>query len=700
MTQAITVYSRIDEVIYCSMELLVELGLSYATIEMGYRRGANHWQSIQDPNDNRRRLIAYAPMKEKYKQLVKSKYGDPYAVIKQQFFEQMLCYDPLDAKLIDSFRTAKMEQLSLAKRKAYKKAAALLAYLADLPRLTKAVLKNLGFENAKAFWKAVYQFIKNQDIKLPASPRLKVKIGEYKEQGAAALIHDGYNNDNGKKFNERATKVLVKLMRDQHGRKFSGKEVWRQFKAVAKQHQLGEQFETITYQCIWQHIKATESLWYGERHGHKEAMLNRQIVINQRRPSQPHFQWQIDGTPSPLWFYDAMRKRLDKLYVVVVMDSYSNAIVGYSIGKTENMNMVFDAMKMAIKTQGVSPNELRSDNGSAMKGGETVELLRNLGINFKPSKVGRARARSIEAQQGEWMENAAQYFYSRSGANITARTMDSRQNADKTKQNYKSYPDEQELVGQLRESIALYNNWQRDGKPTRAEMLKEPAPLARKVDAYEVLDQFYVFRKKGKKYTPYHLKAEGWTMEVAKKEYRYLPQVASAAEMATFMNRHINLTKFYIKYDPSDLEQVGIYTLPNDAPEESAEYFRLLTWATIKGKAAQYQGDASDEEKEQYRYLREVQKEQEQQVKEALEAHEQDLQAHNILSGGIDIKTVRKDDYNAAKIELQRLAALGYGSTTLNQEQEQYLDVEVEEEEPIADAYDSDFDISSLLDFE
>lgn len=691
----------INDGLYVSFEALESIGIKGSTIWNGTYRSSQNWQSIPDPQDARRRLIAYEPLADKYKQMIHARYGDPYEWLKVQFISDRLVEREEDIQAINEYRTEQGEQLSQNKRKAYRKACSLLAFLDELPRLSKSVVKGFGFSSASDFWESVYQYIKGHNICLPSSARLKRKLKEYQKVGAIAVFHGGLGNKNSRKIDKTALSIIVKLMQDEYGRKFSKKEVWRQFKAMAKKHEIG--IEDITYQCVWKHINQYEHLWYAGRHGNKEFMLKKELVINQEKASQPHLQWQIDGTPDPLWYYDPIRKTLDKLYVMVVMDSHSDAIVGYAIGESETMNLVFAALKMAIKVHGVKPHELRSDNGSAMKGGETRALIHQLGIRFKPSKVGRARARTIEREQGGWMHNACQYFINKSGANITAHSMDAKQNAEKVKLHYKDYPNREELIEQLHLSIALHNNWKIEGKPTRKERLNEPCPDARTVDIHEIMEQFYVYRKKGSKYMTYRISPDGLTMQVAKQEYKYLPQVANAAEMANFINKHSNYTKFYVKYDPSDLEQVALYRLPESAPKEDEEYFRFVEWATIKTKAKQYEGDASDEDKKLLEFYQEVQKAQSTEVQKELEQQRTELEALNILAGAIDIQDVRKDDYNAAKIDVQRLQALGYTNTTLNQDQEQYLEPietieETQKDTDEVDLYNGDFDISSLLD--
>lgn len=689
----------IDEVLYVSFECLVHLGIPVDTIKSNIRRTSPNWVAIPHPQDARKRLIAYEPLRTKYKQLVVNRFGDPYTYVRLRFIDNKLVYRDIDWATITEYRTDTGLALPKRKQLEYKESCGLLAYLDTVAqgRLNRQVVRAQGFDTVKVFWESVYQYIKGRSMTLPASRRIKTKLQEYRDVGAYAVIHSNYSNSHRTKIDDTAQTILVKLMRDQYGRKFSKKEVWRQFRSLSKQHNLG--LDSISYVCLWSHINATEHLWYGERHGQKEYMLNKTVSINQRKVSQPHLQWQIDGTQDPLWYYDEQLKTINKLYSVVVMDSHSDAIVGYSLGTSETQNLVFSAIKMAIQVHSAKPHELRSDKGSANTGAETKNLLRNLGVRFKPSKVGNARARTVEREQGHWMKNVLTYFKNKSGQNITAGSMDSRQNSDKVKANYKDYPRKAELIEQLHLSFQLHNHWEMPNGGTRKELLEDETPDLRTVNALDIVELFYVFRRKGRKFIKYPFTIEGISMQVSGKLYRYVPQTTDPREMADFFATHENQTKFYVKYDPSDLSQIALYVLP-DGKEEVEEELRFLTWAVTKAKSAQYLPEATDEEKEAYRFYRQVQREQQQRAIETLDEHEQLLESMNILNGGIDMRQARKEEYNKAKLEVDRLRALGHiQKETHEQQQQQYLPNTDDADDDNDNLYDDDeFDFSSLLD--
>ena len=646
--------------LYIRFSALVELGVPETTIKDGALRGDSGWHLTPDPQDSRARLVAYEPLRTKYKTLIQEKYGCPYRFAKMAMIEQAI---PLinneDRNIIDGYELPGGQRLSTKEREKYKRAARVLAYLSELPRLSKSIANSWGFDSADDFWVTVRNYIKKNKIALPTSRRLEAKVREYQEKRAIVVIHEGrYGNKNGEKLNELHRLLLAELMADP--RKFSIAEVSRQFMAIAEEKGW-EDAANVTYQAIFRQVKKMRGEWELNRHGEKWDMLNREIVINQRKASAPNIQWQIDGTPAALWYFNLKTKQLEKLYVVSVIDSHSDAIIGYAFGYTETTQLIAEALKMAIQLQGAVPYEIRSDKGSSLMSGETKALFKNLGCVFKPTTTGRARAKSVEGAQRWWMQRDSVYYFNRSGMNVTAKTQDAMPNPDALKENLSKFPTStNELMAQIMESIALYNKRKRRDGLSPAEKQRDEQPNKREFNATHLLEYFGMFRKKGKKLTKYRFSNEGLEMQVQKHGFRYLPAVETTDELAAFMNQHSYTTEFYVKYDPTDLEEIGLYSLPIGA-EETESSLRFECYASLKQLAAQVQSEASDEEKATLKHYRETQKAQKEQKVESGDRRKAMLQAHNVLAGAIQIENVHKDSLNKAKIEVQRLMTLGYG---------------------------------------
>lgn len=646
--------------LYVLFNTLVELGIPADSIRKGVQRGQLQWQAIEAPMDRRVRLLKYAVLPERVKRLVIDRFGCPIRFAKFSMIASVL--QPLPFNIEEQIRKFKpngSSQLSYEEQQRYRVAA---QFIEALINLENRDLAPMGFSQKADLWTTAYAYIKAKKIVLPASRRLKAKIRAYKKEGALALIPTKrYGNQNSKKIGRVQEALLVELMAD--SRKFSAAEVHRQFQAISKSEGWG--LESLSYQTVYNHIRRLKGRWEKERHGDKWYMLNREMVINQRKASRPNIEWQIDGTPAALWYFNENSKNLEKIYTVSVMDSHSEAIIGYAFGKTETTQLVAEALRMAIQVQGAIPLQLKSDKGSAMTSGETQNLLKNLGIEFIPSATGRARAKSIENAQRWWMQLDSVYYHNRSGMNLTTKTQDSRINPEALRKKLGDFPrSEAEVILQLAESIHLYNNRVRakDGKsPSHRQQAEEqPRPFAPE----RLVEAFGMFRKKGKKLRKYRFTEEGLKMQIAGDIFKYLPDT----EVAAFLNKHANITEFYVKYDPTDVEQIALYTLPLTAAEEREEELRFHSYAVLKQLAPQVQAEASKEELATLARYRKVQKEQHQLLQRQKEERAELLANLSLLQGGIDLKTVRKDEYNNAKLELERYQLLGLGRTVLAEE--------------------------------
>lgn len=646
--------------LFIRFSAMVSMGVALTTITDGLQREDKHWQAIPDPEDARARLIKYEPLRSEYKKLIQEKYGCPYRYAKVALIAENI--SPLtdeDRNIIDNYKLPNGCGFSESESNKWKQAARVLAWLSGMGRLCKLIVKRWGFDSAEDFWLSVKTYIKTEGIALPTSRRLEEKVREYAEKKALAAIQEGrYGNKNGEKINDLHKAVLAELMAD--SRKFSIAEVCRQFMAIAEAKGW-DKAVNVTYQAVYMHVKKMAGQWELQRHGEKWFMLNRELIINQRKASEPNLQWQIDGTPAALWYYNQQSKQLEKLYTVSVLDSHSDAIIGYAFGYSETTQLVAEALKMAIQLQGAVPYEIRSDKGSALMSGETKALFNSLGIEFKPTSTGRARAKSVEIAQRWWIQRDSVYYVNRSGMNVTAKTQDSMPNPDALRANLEKFPlTTSELMAQIMESIALYNNRKGDDGRSKADKQLDEQPNRREFNVEHMIRYFGVFRKKGKQLLKYRFTGEGLEMQVRKQTFRYLPDTESSEECAAFLNEHSFTTDFYVKYDPTDFEQVALYVLPA-SEAETEQNLRFHSYATLKQLAAQVQKEASDQEKKAFAEMRKTQKAQHEENRKLSEQRKAMLEAHNVLAGALQIENVHKDTLNKAKIEVQRMMSLGYG---------------------------------------
>lgn len=648
----------IESCVYLEIVDLVFLGIPERTV---YWRLRNEKFTTYQSEEHGK-LIEFSSLKWDWKKKINEYYDGCVRTYTQlKAIEENLGFCPeRDKAYLRDFVLPKGSHLTPKRRKLYEQKCQFLNFLARLYPLTTGKIRAFGVDRKQDFWKLMGEFIQRNSVKLPKNARrLGDLVKKYISLGAAAVISGKLGNVNCQKIGEQERQLIIELYANEEGRKFTAKEVHQQFLVLAKEYGWAH-CQDVTYRIVAKVIKEAKGDWNLERNGTKNFRLYNTLTANRRPASGRNLVWQLDGTPEHAWYYDPKRKTVDKLYVFKVMDSKSWKIVGYSIGYTETANLVFEAVKMGVKLTGVRPKEARGDKGSALQAGETKELMHSLGIRYYPTASGNSRGKSIESWQKHFNQRVLTYFPNKSSGNITNKSLDSQQSPDKLKANYKNYPTKAELVGQIRQAIALWNHWSNSKGVCPHEVYEESQEMGKMVDLYEQFELFTVWRMRGKKIHPYRYTMDGLKIEISGEKYYYVPDVGEE-ELAAFMNRHINTSKFYVKYDPSDLEQIGIYELASGT-ECKGENMRFIRHLVLKGKTAETSLDATDEEQARYVKIRRVQKLQEQLAKEKTQERRDYLAHNNILSGAIELERIHKDTYNNAELEVQRLELLGYNN--------------------------------------
>lgn len=95
--------------------------------------------------------------------------------------------------------------------------------------------------------------------------------------------------------------------------------------------------------------------------------------------------------PNQKWVTDITYIWVDRkwLYLATVMDLYSRKIIGWSFGETMTVELITEAMQMAIDTREVSPGLIvHSDRGTQYRSNEYVGFLERQGITRSMSRKG------------------------------------------------------------------------------------------------------------------------------------------------------------------------------------------------------------------------------------------------------------------------------------------------------------------------
>lgn len=140
-----------------------------------------------------------------------------------------------------------------------------------------------------------------------------------------------------------------------------------------------------------------------------KSKLARRFVIttnskNTAKPAPDLLKRQFHfSRPDEAWVCDTtfIGTREGWLYLAVVLDLFSRNVVGWAMGKSNNTQLVKDALKMAIHRRKNKKNTIvHSDQGSTYASGEYQQILKN--NNFRCSM----------SRKGECLDNAvAESFF-------------------------------------------------------------------------------------------------------------------------------------------------------------------------------------------------------------------------------------------------------------------------------------------------
>jgi hypothetical protein len=439
----------LDDILHLEFQELVDAGVPIDTIKQAKARESAGWSFKDDPSDRRRVLIAYEPLRDKYKDMVTAKYGDPYTYCSAQIIKPLLKSDPKDIETLDNYRSTG-ERLTDEHYQTYRTSC---QYLAMLSMLTPQRIRAMGFRSVKDhFYPTVISLIKAEDIKLPTNIRaLQRKVKQYQQDGALAVIDGRHGNDNARKINRAGQALIVELMSKHNG--FTPEQITQLYNNIAE----AKGWPGISSRSIL-HYKYEIGIT-SLRNGFKQWRDKFDPVVTRSRPSLPNDLWVGDGTPFELYYqkplYDNKgRKKTMHWFrktVYVVIDAFNDMVVGYAIGDQENAELARRAWKNAVINTGCMPRQIKVDN-YAIK--ELRPFYEGLCLKFSPSAVGNARDKVVESFFARLYDQVVRIFPNAAGRNITAKEQPNRDYLMKIRH---EFPNEEQLIRQVDGALEFWN---------------------------------------------------------------------------------------------------------------------------------------------------------------------------------------------------------------------------------------------------
>lgn len=559
------VFETIEGVVYCFIDALIDAGIAYRAIEDGYRRQSAHWQSITDPNDNRRRLIAFEPLKEKYKAQVIAKYGNPTDWLNRQAIDKRLTViERMDRTLPIETRHYNYYQKYHPKTKAYSYAK-VTTWLEVILELKGSDCRGYGFEGKTEFLVQLADYLKDKDLPVSLGSLQMIQrqcriYGTAKlqsEQAALDSMLDGRKgNQNALKIGEEQAEYIIALMA-------SSSKPPATTVTMLYNRKAGEMgWKRIDKRTVEYFVQKPDVIaqYFLLRNGKKAAYNDLEIATLRDKPSAPGMLWVMDGTPIDLYYREQVRKynpdkqdwewsesKWNRLNLFMIIDAFSWKIIGYYISERENHVAVIEALRNAVRNGMETPLQLMYDQSAANK--YVRSILEELAKYNTANRPYKSRGKVIEPFIGHFQQEQIRYHDNWGGQNITAKKLESRANPDALAEALKKLPTKDELIKWIDLHIELWNERATEEREKPNYLHTTQKTKAKTVDWTTFCNLFFVVTEKEYKYQ----NEGGIGIQILKEQYNF-----QTWDMDLHLNVLVN-QKFQVAYDPDTMEFVYLY---------------------------------------------------------------------------------------------------------------------------------------------
>jgi transposase InsO family protein len=200
------------------------------------------------------------------------------------------------------------------------------------------------------------------------------------------VIHGAVNKGGCYKMTLIHEKILKKLYRNPQ--KYSMPIIFK----MANDKFLDLEISTLSLSTIKLYLSQNEiqNSCLPFRNGKKWAEDNLLHYANKVHIEYPGEQWQLDGSKFQFNFLTKNNK-VGSLRFFVVLDSFSRKIIGCSISKSENTQLIMDSLIDAVKNTNYLPKEIVYDNAKPFFTPKFKRLIAEsscAGVYWRASKVG------------------------------------------------------------------------------------------------------------------------------------------------------------------------------------------------------------------------------------------------------------------------------------------------------------------------
>ncbi len=367
----------------------------------------------------------------------------------------------------------------------------------------------------------------------------------------------------------------------------------------------------LTESAITKHLMRPDlrPLWTLGRHG-KEAYRNQyRHTLSTRNASCRDAMWCSDGTKLN-YFYQGDGGMMAKMQVYLVMDVYSEAILGHAFGTSENSQVQYMANKMAVQTAGQLPYQWLYDGQSGHTKRDSQDFFNRASrIHFKGMK-DNPQGKPVEGLIGRLQREVMRDRWFFTGGNVQTSNLNTQANMEFVMANKHRLPSLEEVMRFAEEDVENWNNRPHPRTQlARIDMYRASVnPHAQPVDFLDMVELFWLITQR-----PITYRKGGLTMELAGQRLQYEVYGPDGMPDLNFLHRWTNAA-FTVKYDPDDLSAVRLYRI-----DEKAE-LRFVAQAETKRLYARAVMDLQPGERSEIDSVLAVRKAQERMVAERLQA--------------------------------------------------------------------------------
>lgn len=614
-------------ILHLEVDELVAAGISRQTVYSARKRGTRGYTFTTDPADRRRILVKYDDLPPAVRQQVDKVHGTAVAGTRSGLWVPLLQLAAADLATLRHHVLPDGSHLPEEVATRYAKACAYLRLIQDT---TKATVRTWGYTSMAEWMGEVQAHIAEHNVQLPKSyTALMAKVREYGQHGATCVISAKWGNSNARKIGTEQSAWLVAEYAQPT--KPCVAKVAVRYAAEAK----AKGWPSLTDNAIYLHLMRPDvkPLWTMGRHGTEHWKSAFQHTLKLRGPAHRDSLWCSDGTKLN-YFYQAEKGYAAKLQVYLIMDVYSEAIVGYSFGAKEDFQMQYSAAKMALKLAGNKPLQWLYDNQGGHRKAESQDFYSRATKLHFPAQPYNSKAKPVEALIGRLQQQVMRDRWFFTGQNITAKKLDSRPNLEFIEAHKDKLPSLEQAMQAAREDVERWNSMPhpKTGMARMAMYQQSTNPQAQPIDFIDMVELFWLTTQR-----PVTYRNTGLTLDIGSQRLVYEVYDAQGMPNMQFLRRWTN-ARFFVKYDPEDLSAVRLYH------EDAAGHLRFVAQADPKREYARAVVDLQPGERGEITTLLELRKAQEAAVRQELE------ELRNL--SGIDPETLVEVGYRGDKQDM------------------------------------------------